>query len=218
MKHQVFVSMLIGLLLIGCTEQDSAKYHRGIYLLLDTSGTYTKELHQAKQVINIILADLEPGDAFAVARVDSGSFSEKDIIAKLVVDGRPSIATRQKQQFAETIQQFTETVESSSYTDISGGLLQATEFLNEANTGSKSILIYSDLKEELPKNYTRNFSLNLNGFEVKALNVTKLRSDNRNPQEYLDRLHKWSSMVESSGGHWTVINDLDKPDAINLSL
>lgn len=200
----------------GCEEQSSHQYSKGVYLLLDTSGTYTKELQQARQVINIILADLQPGDTLAVARIDSGSFSEKDIIAKIVMDGRPSMATHQKLEFAKAIEEFVGSVKSSPYTDISGGLLQAVEYLNEAKVGNKTILIYSDLQEELPKGFSRDFEIHFNGFEVKALNVTKLRADNRNPQEYLDRLSLWNNVITSGGGTWGVINDLDKPEAITF--
>jgi hypothetical protein len=49
----------------------------------------------------------------------------------------------------------------------------------------------------------------LSGIEVVALNVTKLRSDNVDPREYLDRLEAWRQRVEAEGGSWRVINDLD---------
>ena len=199
----------------GCGEKNT-EYSKGIYLLLDTSGTYTKELHKAKQLINYMLAVLEPGDTFAVARIDSGSFSEKDIVAKVVLDARPSIANRQKREFAETISGFVSTVKSSAYTDISGGLLQGIEYLNEAKVGKKTIMIYSDLKEDLPKDYVRDFELTLDGFEIQALNVTKLRTDNQNPQHYLDRVEQWEYKVSQAGGRWRVINDLDKPEALSL--
>ena len=44
--------------------------------------------------------------------------------------------------------QFVKDVKPSRFTDITGGLLQAVEYLNEKGTGRKTILIYSDLKEE----------------------------------------------------------------------
>ena len=203
-------------ILTGCGNSEPKNYSTGVYLLLDTSGTYTQELQKARQLINYILATLEPGDTFAVARIDSGSFSEKDIVAKVVLDGRPSIANKQKRDFADTIEAFVQTVKSSAYTDISGGLLQGIEFLNESNVGKKTIMIYSDLKEELPKGYVREFDIVLDGFTVQALNVTKLRADNENPQIYLDRVEEWSLKVTRGGGKWTVINDLDKPEALSI--
>jgi len=204
------------LLMGGCSDTPSEGYARGVYLLLDTSGTYTKELKKAQQLINYMLAMLEPGDTFAVARIDSGSFSEKDIIAKVVLDSRPSMANKQKRDFAATIEGFVTEVKSSAYTDISGGILQGVEYLNEAKVGSKTIMIYSDLKEDLPKGFVRDFDLVLDGFTIQALNVTKLRADNQNPQEYLDRLSYWGDRVVTAGGNWLVVNDLDKPEALSL--
>ena len=56
--------------LAGCSGE-AAPTTRGVYLLMDTSGTYTDELSNAQTIINAILAKLEPGDSFAVARVDT---------------------------------------------------------------------------------------------------------------------------------------------------
>jgi hypothetical protein len=58
----------------------------------------------------------------------------------------------------------------------------------------------------------RDIPLSLDGFEVVALNVTKLGSDNIDPRDYMQRLEDWKVRVEASGGRWTVINDLDRLD------
>ena len=187
---------------------------RGVYLLMDTSGTYTKELRKAQQIINAILTGLQPGDSFAVARIDTGSFSEKDIVARMTFDDRPSKANQQKRQFREVIDKFIRKVKPAQYTDITGGVLQALEYLNEKNPGHKTILVFSDLKEDLKKGYVRDIPLQLEGFEVVALNVTKLLSDNVDPREYMARLEDWQRRVEEGGGNWRVINDLDRLDTI----
>ena len=194
--------------LIGCNPS-STPTNTGIYMLLDTSGTYREELQKAQQIIRYTLSRLDAKDSFAVARIDTASFSEKDIVAKTTFDDRPSTVNRQKRLFAEEISIFVDEVKSSPYTDITGGLLQAVEFLNEKNTGTKTILIFSDLKEDLKDGYIRDISFDLDGFNVIALNVTKLRSDNIDPREYLTRLDDWKSKVEKFGGEWQVINDLD---------
>jgi hypothetical protein len=214
-RRMPLAAMALALLLslVACSGEP-VNYKRGVYLLLDTSGTYTQELSKAQQIINFLLANLEAGDTFVVARIDSGSFSEKDIVAKVVLDSRPSAANRQKREFAAVVEQFLESVQSSAYTDISGGMLQAIDYLNEADVGSKSIFIFSDMKEELPEGYIRDFALTLDGVQVKALNVTKLRSDNVNPQEYLSRMAQWQATVEQGGGRWAVVNDLDRPEAL----
>lgn len=215
MKHLLkFITLLSALTLISaCTQQ---KPTTGLYLLLDTSGTYTKELKKAQQIIHYYLAQLEPGDSFAVARIDSGSFSETDIIAKVTFDHRPSRANEQKRIFSATISKFIETVQSSAYTDISGGLLLAKEYLNEIGSDKKYIMIFSDMQEELPKGYKRDFELNLPDYEVIALNVTKLRSDNQDPAQYMQRLKDWQQRVEQSGGKWRMINDLEREESLGL--
>lgn len=210
-KYLTYLCIAVIFSLTACTEQ---KPSTGVYLLLDTSGTYTKELKKAQQVIHYYLGNLNPGDSFAVARIDSGSFSEKDIIAKATFDLRPSRANEQKRAFADTINTFVNSVESSAYTDISGGMLQASEYLNEVGAQRKIILVFSDLKEELPKGYKRDFTLSLPEYEVIALNVTKLRSDNRDPKEYMERMSKWKTKVETGGASWRIINDMDRDGAL----
>lgn len=200
----------------ACTERDVSLDH-GVYMLLDTSGTYTRELEQAERIINYILAELKPGDSFAVASIDTASFSERDIWFKKTFDDRPSRTNAQKREFRDVIVATMKKVRPSRYTDITGGLLQAVEYLNERNPGKRTIIIFSDLKEEIPAGYVRDIPLQLNGFNVIAVNVTKLRSDNVDPREYLDRLEDWRRKVEEGGGTWQVINDLDRLESIFAS-
>lgn len=204
---RAWLAIAAGVMLVACSA--SGPTNQGVYLLLDTSGTYREELQKAQQIIRFTLSRLDAADSFAVARIDTASFSEKDIVAKTTLDDRPSMMNRQKRMFAEEIGTFVDTVRSSPYTDITGGLLQAVEYLNEKNPRTKTVLIFSDLKEDLKDGYVRDISFELDGFEIIALNVTKLRSDNVDPREYLNRLEAWQTRVESSGGHWRVINDLD---------
>ncbi|MCH8117225.1 MAG: VWA domain-containing protein [Proteobacteria bacterium] len=194
-------------MLVACTR--STADNHGVYMLLDTSGTYSEELKKAEQIIRYTLSRLDATDTFAVARIDTGSFSEKDIVAKVTLDDRPSAMNKQKRLFAQRVQKFVASVRPSRYTDITGGILQGIEFLNEKSPARKTILIFSDLKEDLAEGYVRDIALELDGFNVIALNVTKLRSDNINPREYLERVSDWQSLVEKAGGKWRVINDLD---------
>jgi hypothetical protein len=213
MKNLIIILSLVSAVFLGGCSKETPNT-RGVYMLMDTSGTYTQELEQAQRVINFILANLEPGDSFAVARVDTASFSEKDIIAKVAFDDRPSRANQQKRDFRDKIDKFVKGVKGSSYTDITGGTLQAIEWLTEAGTGHNTILIFSDLQEDLKEGYVRDIPLQLAGFKVVALNVTKLRSDNIDPREYLDRLAAWQERVESGGGSWQVVNDLERLEKV----
>jgi hypothetical protein len=206
--------LLLGaaLLLAACAQD--APRNTGVYLLVDTSGTYTRQVAKAQQIILFALSRLQPTDSFAVARIDTGSFTEKNIIAKATFDDRPSTTNQQKRAFANRVEKFIDETKQAPYTDITGGLLQAIEFLNEKHPGRKEILIFSDMKEDLAKGYVRDLPLDFKGFDVVALNVTKLRSDNIDPREYLSRLEAWRVRVESGGGHWRVINDLDRLDGL----
>lgn len=220
MNMRSFILILVVLLGAGCAGDDGPKttpYH-GVYMLIDTSGTYTEELKKAQQIINVALSKLYPGDSFAVARIDTGSFSEKDIIAKVTFDDRPSMANHQKRLFKEKVDKFVKTVVPAKHTDITGGLLQAIEYLNEKNTGHKTVLIFSDMKEDLEAGYIRdNIQFDLKNFEVIALNVTKLNSDNVNPKEYLSRLDDWQARVVNGGGTWKVSNDMDQLEKVFLN-
>ena len=201
-------AMAVVLGLTACDDAGSSA--QGYYMLLDTSGTYAKELDQAQKIILAILIRLEPGDSFAVARIDTGSFSEKDIVAKVTLDDRPSVANKQKREFQAEMAAFIKDVKPSQYTDVTGGILQGSEFLTEKGTGRKTIVIYSDLQEELAKGFKRKgIEFELKDFRVVALNVTKLRSDNRDPREYKQRLIDWQARVEKGGGAWDVINNLE---------
>lgn len=208
------LTALAGTVFLSACGTDAGPSNSGVYMLIDTSGTYREEIQKAEQIIRYTLSRLEATDSFAVARIDTGSFSEKDIVAKITFDDRPSAMNQQKRQFAEQIRNFVDDSSSSSYTDISGGLLQAVEYLNEKQPGAKTVLIFSDLKEDLEEGYVRDIDFQLDGFNIIALNVTKLRSDNVDPREYLARLDEWQSKVESSGGNWRVINDLDGLDGL----
>jgi hypothetical protein len=214
MKTLATIAVLIiaGAGLSGCA--DTTSHAQGVYMLLDTSGTYRSELTKAQSIVNYLLGTLQPGDSLGIARIDTGSFSEKDIVAKINFDGRPSVANNQKRMFREKIDRFIDSSGGSPYTDITGGILQAVEYLNETGAGKKYILIFSDLEEDLEKGYVRDIPFRMEGVRVVALNVTKLRSDNIDPREYMQRLEQWRQRVEEGGGSWRVVNDLDRLDKI----
>lgn len=203
------VSLALALFLGACSSTPPGT---GVFLLLDTSGTYAGELDRARSVINYLLGTLDPGDSFGVARIDGGSFSEKDILLRMTFDERPSVANDEKRLFMEKVGAFTDTVSAASHTDITGGVLQAVEWLNEVGPGQKTILVFSDMEEDLPEGFIRDFPLDLTGVEVIALNVTKLRPDNVDPRAYATRLEGWRERIESGGGRFTVINDLERLD------
>jgi len=216
MKRRSFLVFLplVGLAwAAGCTDPRS--HTHAVYLLVDTSGTYAEEVGKAQLIVNYLLGTLQPGDSLAVARVKSRSFSEKDIIAKATFDNRPSQANAQKRVLKEQVEAFTGSARGSVYTDITGGLIQGAMFLNETGAGRKTILIFSDMQEELDKTTLRDFPIDLKGIRVVAVNVVKLKTDNVDPRRYMGRLEAWQKRVEGAGAReWRVINDIEHLDAL----
>jgi hypothetical protein len=213
-KRQFLFSIpALALAAAGCA--DSRSHAHAVYMLVDTSGTYAQEAGKAQLIINYLLGSLQAGDSLAVARVQSRSFSEKDIIAKATFDSRPSQENAQKRAFRERIENTFRSVGGSRYTDITGGLIQGAEFLNETGAGNKTIIIFSDMQEELDKVTQRDFPINLKGIRIIAVNVVKLKTDNVDPRKYMGRLEAWQKRAQAAGAReWRVINNLDRLDAI----
>lgn len=211
------VLLLMAGLLAGCGNKDA--HVRAVYMLIDTSGTYAKEVGKAQRIVNYLLGTLDTGDSMAVAKVTSRSFSEKDIIYKATFDRIPSKANAQKLAFRNEIDKFAKGVAQrggSAYTDITGGLIQAAEYLNESQAGEKTVIIFSDMQEELGKKTVRNFPIDMSGIRFIALNVVKLKTDNEDPRRYLGRLDRWQKRLMGSGAkEWKVVNDWqDHPERI----
>lgn len=209
---RVLATLALFFLVGGCADTTSRS--QAVFMLIDTSGTYTEEIKKAQSIINYLLGTLQPGDSLAVAQINTGSFTEKNIVHKANFDGRPSVANEQKRVFRQKVNDFVAAAVGSAYTDITGGMLQGIEFLNETGSGKKTILIFSDMEEDLKKGYVRDFPIQISGIDVVALNVTKLRQDVVDPRKYMDRLDDWKKRVESGGGSWRVINDLDRLERI----
>ena len=214
MRKLFALAVFLAAALAGCSS--SGSHATGVYMLIDTSGTYAVELNKANSIIKYLLGTLQPGDSLAVASIDSGSFTEKNILEKATFNTRPSVANQQKRAFGKKIEDYIATVRGSAHTDITGGVLQGVEYLNETGAGRKYIFIFSDLEEDLAKGQIRDFPIRFNGIKVVALNVTKLRKDNIDPRDYEKRLVAWQKRVESGKGRWKVINDLERVEEILL--
>jgi hypothetical protein len=210
---KILIALSTLLALAGCA--DPREHSHAVYMLIDTSGTYAQESAKAQLIVNYLLGTLQPGDSLAVARVKSRSFSEKDIIAKATFDSRPSQANAQKRAFREAIDNALRQVMPSRYTDITGAMIQGAEYLNEAGAGRKTIIVFSDMQEELDRVTVRDFPISLQNIRIVAVNVVKLGTDNVDPRRYLGRLDDWKKRVEAAGAtEWRVINDLERLDTI----
>ena len=199
-------------LALGCGSGGART--RAVYLLVDTSGTYAKEVDKAKRIATYLLLELGAGDSLALGRIDSASFSEKNVVAKTRFDDRPSFANQQKRAFQRELDRFVRDTAGSGHTDITGGVMQAAEWLRETGAERRTILVFSDLEEDLRPGYVRDFGIDLAGIDLIAVNVTKLSSDQVDPRDYTSRLDRWGERVRQGGGSWQVLNDLERLDRL----
>ena len=216
MRRRLWFTPFLVLALLSASCAAPRTHAQAVYMLVDTSGTYSKQLDKAQRIVSYLLGTLKSGDSLAVARVKSRSFSEKDIIAKVTFVKDPMQANAQKRDFIEKISHFDSGIKKgSAYTDITGGIIQAAEFLNETGAGQKTILIFSDMQEELDYKTVRDFPIDLKGIRIVALNVTKLTTDNVDPRRYLGRLDWWEKRARAAGAtDWEVVNDLEHLERI----
>jgi hypothetical protein len=175
-------------------------------------------LSKGQAMVNYLLGTINPGDSLAIGQVKSRSFSEKNIVAKVSIGKDPLAANTQKRAFSQQFADFAKTPEfakGSRYTDITGGIIQAAEYLNETQAGRKTIVIFSDMQEELDNKTVRSIPIKLDGIRLVAVNVTKLSTDNVDPRRYLDRLAWWEKRARSAGASdWKVVNDMEHLDRI----
>jgi hypothetical protein len=176
-------------------------YAQAICALVDVSGTYAD---QRPEVVNVIkrgiLPKLMPGDSLYVVRIDSESYKKDNLVGSITLDIRPSKANAQKLAFSSKMEEFAHRPMRSKFTDIRGAMMLGSEYLKESGAGTRTMVIFSDMEEELPKGVRRDLSPDeFKGMRVLAMNVKKLNADNANPAVYRARMAKWQKQVTSHG-------------------
>jgi hypothetical protein len=211
-KPLAMILLTFTILLNGCADTTSRSC--SVYLLMDTPGNHGGNSDRQQPVIRYLLGTLQPGDSLAVARIDGGSFSQKDIVAKMSFDRRLSIANQQKRLFRKKVDQFFASEKGSRSTDVSGGILQAVTYLHKTGAGHEYILILSDLKEELAGGHVLDFPIQLGGCKIIWLNVIGIQKDSTDAGHYSNWLKAWEKRIKTGGGQWQVVNDLKDLGAV----
>jgi hypothetical protein len=198
-------------LLNSCS--DSKAYEAAMCVLADVSGTYAEE---KKNIANItkskILTAMQAGDGLYFIRIDSNSYNEGDLIASLVLDYIPSRANTQKLAMSLELDKFAKDKTRSRYTDISGAMMNCTDFLRNTESGNKVMIIFSDMKEELKPGTRRSFAKDqLEGIHIIAMNVIKLNADSANPEVYRKKLKEWEDRTLAAGAlSFNIFSDQEK--------
>lgn len=199
----------LGLLLAGACA-DSRSHARATCVLVDVSGTYADQRQEVVRIVKRgLLPKVRPGDSFILIRIDEESYGKQNVEATVTFDSQPSHANAQKLALAGKLDRFAASRARARHTDISGALLLAAEYLRETRAGRKSIVIFSDLKEELPRGARRTLGPGeFRGVDILAMNVKRLASDNLDPAGYRKRLGDWGTRLARAGAaSWKVVLD-----------
>jgi len=197
-------------LLLACACSDGRAHARATCVLIDVSGTYADQRTEAVRIVERgLLPRLRPGDSLFVIRIEDRSYDRASVEASVELDSQPSRANAQKLALAAKLDRFAQARSHARYTDISGALLLASEYLRETRAGRKSIVVFSDMKEELPRGSRRSLDPGeLAGIDVTAINVKRLAADNLDPAGYRSRLGEWGTRLGKAGAaSWKVVLD-----------
>lgn len=210
MKRLIFVLSMFALV-AGCS--DERRYDQAVAVLIDVSGTYADQKADVVKILKRdVLPGLVPGDTLMVVRIDSESYEKDNLVALVTLDHRPSRANAQKLGLARKLDAFAASGLRSEYTDIPGAMMLSAEYLREIPAGSRVMLVFSDLREDLPSGTTRKLGdAEFEGIGIVAMNVKRLDSDNTDPQLFRGRLARWERVVTRSGAvGWRTFMDATK--------
>jgi len=192
-------AMIAALLAVSCSS--GAQYAQAVVALVDVSGTYADQKPQVVEVIRRgLLPRLSPGDSLIVIRIDSESYKKDNVEASVKLDVRPSKANAEKLAFARQLDAFAHRPMRSAHTDIRGAMMLGAEYLRETGAGKRTMVVFSDLAEDLPRGVKRDLAPDeLKGVRVVAMNVKRLAADNADPAVYRQRLSGWEKQVTAHG-------------------
>lgn len=212
--YPVLALIVVSCMLIGSVGCDnSRRYDQAIAVLIDISGTYADEKGEVVRIIKReILPAMVPGDTLLVITIDSQSYEKDNLITLMTLDQRPSEANAQKLLVAKQLDVLAKSDARSSHTDILGAMMLGSEYLRELASGSRVMLIFSDMEQDLPAGVKRKtHETEFEDIRVLAINVKRLQGDNIDPEGFRDRLSAWEkSVMAANAVGWQVMMDSTK--------
>jgi len=205
---RLVAALALGLGAVAC--DDESRYDQAICVLIDESGTYADQKHEVVGILKReVLPAMEPGDTLLVIRIDDESYEKGNVEALMTLDARPSRANAQKLALAQTLDALARRDVRAAHTDIPGAMMLGTEYLAELDSGSRVMLVFSDMQEDLAPGTRRELSKDeFAGIHVAAMNVKRLGTDNADPQGFRTRLEDWEQRVLTAGGlDWRMFMD-----------
>jgi len=219
-KGRLFAAALAALATLATTGcQDGHDYNQAICVLVDVSGTYAEEKREVASILKRdVLPSMLPGDTLMVIRIDSQSYEKDNLEALVTFDARPSQANAQKLALARKLDAFASKTAVAGHTDIEGAMMLGTDYLEELPSGSRVMLVFSDLEQDLPVGTRRTIDAGeFAGIDVVAMNVKRLSGDNANPDGFRARLDRWERALRDAGatGWRTIMDARQLPDHLS---
>jgi len=200
----------------GCLDMQSTE--TAICVLIDISGTYADQKDDVVKILKReVIPSLVPGDTLITILIDSKSYEKDNVAILTTLDARPSRANAQKLAISQQLDAFAAGSAQSRYTDIPGAMMLGAEYLQESDSSTRVMLVFSDLREELPEGTRREMRPNeFEGIHMVAMNVKRLGPDSSDPEIYRQRLESWEQRVQGAGGAgWQTVMDANKlPDIL----
>jgi hypothetical protein len=207
---RLFLILFFSLGLWSCN--DVAAGHHAVYVLIDRSDIYGKEFDKVTAAVKLLLARMDQGDSLALTRIDNEIFSDKNVVTAVTFSSRPSQANAQKRAVLHNLDQLAEVLQVGSYTDVTGGMLQAMTWLNATDASNKLIIVFSTFPEEPRQGYMREFPVDFAGVQVVVLNVSQAEPGVgemlTETRSFAERAQAWQQRVSAGGGSWRLINDV----------
>lgn len=192
--------------LAGCADRTGEV--RGVFLLIGPSAPGAESRVAVRAATHALLGHLTPGDFFAVGRADAPHFSSQNILARVRLSRRPTVANGQKRLLRHQIDRLLDEP-AAPQGDLTGGLLAAVEFLKNSAAPRRVILIAADLGAAGAGAEDGDFPIQVEDCRVLALDVaTRAEAPEGDAADAPDDpLGFWQRRIVSGGGSWQPFTD-----------
>jgi hypothetical protein len=214
MRWVVATVVLAQALGIAACSKPAPPPSRASYLLMETARLKSPP---AQALVDYFLGALRPGESMGMACLGTGHFSERDVIARLSLDPRPSVAIQQKYLLRKRLDQFSPFPRPGSYVDVAGALLYALACLNETEAEDRYVILFVNFRKELIPEPVREFPLQMDQCHVVAIDLDEGNLAGQEQDAAAKRLATWKDWVEAGGGRWELVTDLKLLTSIFLS-
>lgn len=185
---------------IGIAHAREAACQTMTVLLIDITGSFNKWRPAAVDAGRRVIAGLRAGDCLVVRTIGSRSFDDAALpVVRLPISNRPIDPAMQRRVAQLKAQAMTRLeavrhMPPAGFTDIWGAVLAAGETLAAVQVGDRSLLIYSDLEDNVGLK-ANSVPLRLDGVRVTAAFIPR----QGDPAAFRRRIGRWATAFQEAG-------------------